>query len=347
MKRFFGKRKIKYNRTRALLFIIFAIIVITIGYSVYLVVARFESQVWQSRQKDIGERTAERVAYFTWRIQDFLILYTYVDPAKQPPPMIPELLEIIHLDENQQIIKIDTVPNEETLLTNPFTLKQAQWFIDALAGTPYVSDVRITATNRPYVIMSVPAPEGGVVATRIDMRTLWEQISTIRLGKTGISYIVNESSQIVAHPNPEIAFANTLLTSPQGTQRIRTEVEGTEWVVITEISSTEAIRIANTILWSDIALALTLWTFFLIRVGPSTWVSLKQRLWPERLDVTIDKADTELAVQAITGTEEFSQLEIQAAEFRNRRKERQQRKTETLEISSLKAELSKKTSSEI
>lgn len=82
----------------------------------------------------------------------------------------------------------------------------------ALAGTPTVSDVLISkVTGQPVIMVAVPIKVENkidqVLIGRKDGNALSDITKSITYGKSGYSYIINGSGQIIAHPNSELVLS--------------------------------------------------------------------------------------------------------------------------------------------
>ena len=82
------------------------------------------------------------------------------------------------------------------------------WFKGAMAGNQVTYQTLISRTlNKPAVCISAPIREEkfqqitGVLALCTDLETLVKQIGQLRFGKTGYALIVDDSGQILAHPD--------------------------------------------------------------------------------------------------------------------------------------------------
>ena len=82
------------------------------------------------------------------------------------------LLQVVRLDDAGRVFASayrETAP----VLANQFTLAQSSWF-QARNGEQYTGDVQISAGDEPYIILSQPVADGGVVAARLRMDMLWD-----------------------------------------------------------------------------------------------------------------------------------------------------------------------------
>ncbi|NTV42858.1 MAG: response regulator, partial [Syntrophobacteraceae bacterium] len=158
------------------------------------------------------------------------------------------------------------------VLNSLFTIPQSKWFHAAKSGSLYLGNVEISSGNEPYLIISLPAAEGGVTAVRLGMNVLWDEVKNLKFGDTGVAYVVNRQGRIVAHPDTDVVLNFTslqgrpemvaLLAAPhyrwQGdyvnfqnvrVQAVTAEIPGTDWVVVTELPRTEAMAVVRAALF--------------------------------------------------------------------------------------------------
>ena len=160
------------------------------------------------------------------------------------------------------------VSRDKAVLANLITIPQSQWFKVAAGGHTYFGKVQVSAKNEPYMIVAAPAPEGGVIASRLGMNVLWDVVKDIRFGRSGRAFIVDSAGQVIAHTDPQVVLANTdlrgqprLLASLEhpdqewsGSYRnfqgidvvaATAAVPGTSWVIVTELPQQEAFAVTQ------------------------------------------------------------------------------------------------------
>jgi len=246
------------------------IMLLVIGASVLLFISASEQRAWQGRQAEAARYAGEEVAIFVQRVQDSLSLAGLVQRdtlEKDPEVMVnvleqlPALLEVIRLDERGHVVASSS--RDMAVLSNLFTIPQSPWFLEAKAGRPYLGGVEMSTANEPYLVLAMPAPDGGAVAGRLSMKVLWDVVENLKFGETGQAYIVNRDGQVIAHTDPEVALTRTSLEGRsemvalseapgnewsgayqnfQGEQvvAVTAPVAGTDWVVLTELPRSEA-----------------------------------------------------------------------------------------------------------
>jgi two-component system, sensor histidine kinase and response regulator len=252
---------------------------VVIGASVFYFIARHEETAWDTRQHEAVRHAVVTLEAFIQRTRDSLVLTSLLgrEVLAAGPELLqrflrnnPALREIIRLDESGRVVA--GAHDDGALLANLFTIPQSKWFQTAREGFSYLGKVEISSSNEPYLIMSIPAPDGGVVGVRISAAVLWDEVRDLKFGETGIAYIVNEDGRIIAHPDTQLVLAWTtlqdrpemqaLLHAPQhhwhgryvnfrnvAVQAITAEIAGTKWVVIAELPRSEALAVSRAALF--------------------------------------------------------------------------------------------------
>ncbi len=274
-----GRQQSLRRRLLALLAAVLLATLLIIGAGVSYFVFLTEREAWQGRQEEAARNAVQTVVTFIQRIEDSLTLVGLLDRdylAAEPQVMRdllqrnPALLEMVRLDASGKVFA--NAYQDTPLLANLFTIPQSTWFLQATAGEIYLGNIQISPAGDPYLVIAVPAPDGGVVAARLCMNVLWEVVAAIRFGETGQAYVINREGRIVAHTKPEVVLAKTSLAgrpelvalsqSPghkwngayvnfEGTPVVGTAapVPGTNWVVITELTQPEAFAVSRTALF--------------------------------------------------------------------------------------------------
>jgi len=262
-------------RLLALFGLVMLVMLLTLGLGIFYFTFRTEQNAWQGRHSEAARNAATTVASFIQRAEDSLVMVGFLDPTylgedegilRDVLQNDPSLMEIVCLDEQGNVLAGDY--KDSPLLANLFTVRQSSWFIQALAGEFYVSDVQISLVGKPYLILAVPSSRGGVVAARLRMDMLWHVVAGIGFGESGEAYVVGPEGRILAYAAPNVVLSNTsiagrpelaaLLQAPdnewQGAyvnfhgRRVlgaTAAVPRTDWVVITEIPQSEAFAVSR------------------------------------------------------------------------------------------------------
>ncbi len=250
-----------------------------IGVSILYFIFQNEQNTWPERQGEVARRAAALVSLFIQRTKDTLIVVSLVERdnlVAEPRVMKallaqnPDLLEMIRLDKEGVVFA--SAYQDAPLLANFFTLPQTIWFMESQQGRTYLSEVETSTDSQPYLIISVPAPDGGVVAARLRLTLLQELMTSLRFGETGQAYMVDRNGTIIAHSRWEVPLAYTSLVGRpemvalmqvanqawsgayenfEGNKVVgaTAPVMGTDWIVITEMTEAEAFKVSRTALF--------------------------------------------------------------------------------------------------
>jgi signal transduction histidine kinase len=227
-----------------------------------------ERDLWQSRLREELTNSSRNMMDFVARGQMLMRLLGAIDSnalAAQPDVFERALEEDISLLELVKI-KADgsveiAVSRDRQILGDMFTLPQAQWFREAREGNDYYSNVQYSFQDTPYLILTVQAQDGGVIAARLRMDVLQEVVGNLDIGRSGQVYIADESGNIMAHAYEKLVNQNVrdmpefdaLLRSNsrtwggeyvnmQGAHVLGTTsaIPATKWLLVAEILQSEA-----------------------------------------------------------------------------------------------------------
>jgi PAS domain S-box-containing protein len=289
---------------------LFVVLLLT-ALGVYHLVKVVEEENWRSRQNEAARRVATVAEAYLLQAENWLGLISAIsaDDLERIPTIAgtiltqhPALLEIVYVNPEGQVIV--SVARDEPVLTSLFTIRQSNWYQQALNGTPYLSGIQFSPRGAPYLILALPATHG-VVAGRLHMGVLGQSISDVEFGKNnaGAAYVVNTEGQIVAHTDASITLAYTSLAGrPEmaawlaaadykwygtykgftGTNVVGSTwpVTGTGWIIVTETPRSQVFADSRKLLLSLPGISLLTGIMVVVFV---TW-SLKRLIFqPMRL----------------------------------------------------------------
>jgi len=163
-------------RAKLLLFLSLSMLSILLiaAYGVFRYIETVEQEGWAGRQREAAQYAVRTIDDFLLRVEDTLNLVgaLSVQQIRQSPELLPEILnripawiEIVRVDATGRVIA--STSRDQPLLTNPASILLANWFQQARKGNNYLSPLFITTNSEPYIILSMPASDGGVVAGRL------------------------------------------------------------------------------------------------------------------------------------------------------------------------------------
>jgi PAS domain S-box-containing protein len=242
--------------------------------SVLYFVRTTEVSAWNGRQREAADAAAQSVSRFIDDVEEIL---SYLAQVSSDEPttlenillLNQEILEVVRLHSDGTIITVAF--QESAVLANLFTIPISQWFLVAQSGERYYSGIQISSSDRPYLILSVPAADGGVVAARLRMDILWKTVADIHFGETGVAYVINADESIIAHTNLNFVLNGTAIGSRPGfgslfeaglyewageyinfegesVVAVTAPIGETGWLLVTEIAQEEAYTATRTAL---------------------------------------------------------------------------------------------------
>jgi PAS domain S-box-containing protein len=252
-------------------------ILIAIGVVVF--VAQIETAAWRGRQSEVARTAATLIGQVLEDTRDalrFAGLSKRAHLVQQP-----ELFQAMLREESElhELVRLDAEGNliasafrDESILAHVFTLAQSVWFQRARAGNFFTSNVQISPQNHPYLIVAMPAPDGGVVAARLTMDVLWQVTAETRFGRAGKIYVTNSAGDIIAHTDPQIVLRRenigarpellAIFLAPRnewqgefsslGGEAVvgaSAAVPGTDWIVVAELPQDEAFAMTRLAIW--------------------------------------------------------------------------------------------------
>ena len=257
---------------------------VLISVAVYTFIYRTEEQSWHDRQAEAAAFASTTVAHF---VEDALvpldtlglIQRTYLELRPEFADDLLQqndaLLELLRLDQRGQVYV--SAYRDEATLAQQLTMRQSTWFARALAGERYISEVQLTGDNALYLIVSAPAPDGGVVAARLSMNVLWDTVDSIRFGQTGTAYVIDAEGDLFAHTDRAAVINRVNMFNQAGLSQLRAQpdmawsgittnlagqsvlaatspVAETNWLIVTEVQEAEAFGVSRTALLLLIAI---------------------------------------------------------------------------------------------
>ena len=87
-------------------------------------------------------------------------------------------------------------------------------FIGAHGGGIHASPVYFRRENEPFLSLALgsSAPAAGVLIAEVNLKFVWEVVSRVRIGESGLAYVVDSRGQLVSHPDLSLVLARTDLS---------------------------------------------------------------------------------------------------------------------------------------
>jgi two-component system NtrC family sensor kinase len=96
-------------------------------------------------------------------------------------------------------------------------------FLSAKSGSTYFGPVYFRNESEPYMTLAIAesGSAGGVTIAEVNLKSIWDVVSRIRVGQAGYAYAVDAHGQLVAHPDISLVLQRTDLSSLPQVRAIR------------------------------------------------------------------------------------------------------------------------------
>jgi signal transduction histidine kinase len=126
----------------------------------------------------------------------------------------PAITEVSHLDANgrEQLkvsrLAMDTIGSGTDFSGDPR-------FIEPKKGNTWFGPVYFRKDTEPYMMIAIPEARDrpGVTVVDINLKFIWDVVSKIRIGQSGLAYVVDEKGFLIAHPDISLVLKKVDLSS--------------------------------------------------------------------------------------------------------------------------------------
>ncbi len=196
----------------------------------------------------------------------------------------PAISELVQIDRNgkEQLkvsrLSVDVVGSGQDYSTDPR-------FAEAIRDRIRFSPVYFRKESEPFITLSVArgGRNPGVTLAEVNLKLIWDVITTIRVGKEGYAYVVDNMGRLIAHPDISLVLRNTDMkalpqiahalsrqgqSSAPGSQRVVTgrdmggraviaadaSIPRLNWSVLVEVPESEALATIWSALYQNLLL---------------------------------------------------------------------------------------------
>jgi signal transduction histidine kinase len=93
-------------------------------------------------------------------------------------------------------------------------LSQEPKYREAASGRTYYGPVYFRKGTEPYMTIARPAGSGGgVTAAEVNLKFVWDVVSRIKIGESGLAYVVDATGTLIAHPDISLVLKKSDLRS--------------------------------------------------------------------------------------------------------------------------------------
>ena len=185
---------------------------------------------WRQQQQALADVQLARADASALRIQQFLreielqlrglaLLPWTADSAAQRRQ---DALRVLRLAPAISDIVLIDADGRERLAESRLELSRRDTLSDrsaspAVAGArtrgAFHSDVTFRRDSEPFMTIAVAGAAGGVAIAEVSLKHIWDVVSTIRVGESGIAYVVDPTGRLIAHPDIQLVLRNTDLSA--------------------------------------------------------------------------------------------------------------------------------------
>jgi signal transduction histidine kinase len=94
-------------------------------------------------------------------------------------------------------------------------------FTEPRPNRPYFGPVYFRNESEPYMTISRRDDPNGVISAEVNLKLIWDVVTQIHVGRAGYAYVVDESGQLVAHPDISLVLRKTDLSGFSHVQEAR------------------------------------------------------------------------------------------------------------------------------
>jgi signal transduction histidine kinase/HAMP domain-containing protein len=125
----------------------------------------------------------------------------------------PAITEVSYLDsDGREQIRVSRLAMDT--LASGADMSQEPKFVEAKAKKRYLSPVYFRKESEPYLTLSIAGTgrSAGVTVAEVNLKFIWDVISRMQVGKSGLAYVVDERGLLIAHPDIGMVLRKTDLS---------------------------------------------------------------------------------------------------------------------------------------
>jgi signal transduction histidine kinase/putative methionine-R-sulfoxide reductase with GAF domain len=128
----------------------------------------------------------------------------------------PAITEVVWIDpQGREQLRISRLAMDA--IGSGIDMSQEEKFRVASKNKTYYGPVYFRKGTEPYMTIAIAAGSGGgVTAAEVNLKFVWDVVSRIKIGATGLAYVVDSTGTLIAHPDISLVLKNSdLSTLPQ------------------------------------------------------------------------------------------------------------------------------------
>jgi signal transduction histidine kinase len=136
---------------------------------------------------------------------------------------VPAITEVSYLDgTGHEQLRVSRVAMD--VVAGGADASEEPRFRETRAGRVWYGPVTFRKESEPYMTLAVPhgtARTAPVTAAEVNLKFIWDVVSQIRIGKTGLAYVVDSQGHLIAHPDIGLVLRKTDLSTQKHVQAAR------------------------------------------------------------------------------------------------------------------------------
>ncbi len=203
------------RRPLALALAVTLLMLLLLGLGIYGWLRGFEQGSWEARQRAATSAAAADLSAWFDRVSEGLRVAAVLDgellsehPETLQALLLPELpiLEILRVDAAGR--PLASAHLRRPLLAEQFSIPAANWFHVASGGSRYLGSLEPEPADGAYLLLALPAADGGVLVARLRARDLWQRVEDVGFGDGGRAYLLDRRGRVIADPEAATVALN-------------------------------------------------------------------------------------------------------------------------------------------
>ncbi|MBI3990374.1 MAG: cache and HAMP domain-containing protein, partial [candidate division NC10 bacterium] len=195
-------------------------------------------------QAEMAKGAASKIEQFLKEIERALVTATQtreiVSEGLSEPYRF-ELLKVLkHIPSVTELSAVDREGQERLLVSRVQTAlptplrdrRDAPEFQAAMAGKTYVGPIYFHRASEPYMTLAVPINRFvgetiGMLSAQVNLKYIWEVVSDIKAGQAGYAFVINDTGDLIAHPDISLVLQKRNLAHLEQVKRAMAAPAGT------------------------------------------------------------------------------------------------------------------------
>ncbi|MFH0945087.1 MAG: cache domain-containing protein, partial [Planctomycetota bacterium] len=205
----------------------FAPLILVSSFILYEFHKTFEEKLTAHLLETVQKHKQHIDAFLRANLQQILVLSkTFSYEELGDPDFLRERLAVLQQVKNPVLVDLGVVDMDgsQVAYAGPFILghadySEAAWFLESAKHEYYISDVFAGLRGLPHFIIAVRGKHDGktwILRATIDFVAFKNLVENIRIGETGLAYIVNKDGEFQVQPSGDLRLSDSLFSRLRG-----------------------------------------------------------------------------------------------------------------------------------